>query len=337
MTNYQLIEVATRTTPSELTTKPGAKTATESSTTKITTTAQEGPSISTNMGADCVIPNNNYDALNHGSLLVNANCTRTYKCSNGHILVNEAYSCNSNANCEIRGDVRKCYCNEGYTGNGETCVPTNMTNCWDYFDAGFTVDGLYIIKPSYWTGVPFTVFCNMTDGGGWTIFQRRTDGSVDFNRNWMSYKEGFGELDHEFWLGNDKLYYLTNQGDYQLRIDMVNKDGAPYYAKYDLFRIHDESDNYRLSELGTYSGTAGLGYELRYHLNHSFSTIDRDNDAGSNRNCADIYKGGWWFNDCAFSNLNGVYLGPSPSGIYWYDLPAGSTGILYTEMKIRPV
>lgn len=63
MTNYQLIEVTTRTTPSELTTKPGAKTATESSTTKITTTAQEGPSISTNMGADCVIPNNNYDAL----------------------------------------------------------------------------------------------------------------------------------------------------------------------------------------------------------------------------------------------------------------------------------
>ncbi|PIK33303.1 fibrinogen-like protein A, partial [Apostichopus japonicus] len=72
------------------------------------------------------------------------------------------------------------------------------------------------------------------------VFQRRVDGSVDFYRNWQSYKVGFGELDHEFWLGNDKLYYLTNQGDYQLRIDMVNRDGAPYYAKFDLFRINDE-------------------------------------------------------------------------------------------------
>ncbi|PIK37289.1 hypothetical protein BSL78_25889, partial [Apostichopus japonicus] len=89
-----------------------------------------------------------------------------------------------------------------------------------------------------------------------TVFQRRVNGSVEFYRNWTSYKEGFGELDHEFWLGNDKLYYLTNQGDYQLRIDMVIRDGAPYYAKFDLFRINDESDNYKLSGLGTYSGTA---------------------------------------------------------------------------------
>ncbi|PIK41673.1 hypothetical protein BSL78_21478 [Apostichopus japonicus] len=144
---------------------------------------------------------------------------------------------------------------ETTTGDDPSIV---MKDCLDVFNAGDTTDGIYTIKPTNWNGDSFDVFCNMTDGGGWTVFQRRVDGSVDFYRNWQSYKEGFGELDHEFWLGNDKLYDLTNQGDYQLRIDMVNKDGAPYYAKFDFFRINDESDNYRLSGLGTYSGTAGL-------------------------------------------------------------------------------
>ncbi|PIK58778.1 tenascin, partial [Apostichopus japonicus] len=177
------------------------------------------------------------------------------------------------------------------------------------------------------------------------VFQRRVDGSVDFYRNWTSYKEGFGELDHEFWLGNDKLYDLTNQGDYQLRIDLVNKDGAPYYAEFDLFRIKDESDNYTLSGLGAFSGTADIdggapgGYALSYHLNSAFSTFDRDNDKAGGTSCAAIYHGAWWYKKCALSNLNGDYMAANDaqSSIYWYGLPGGSTNIKYTEMKIRPV
>lgn len=89
------------------------------------------------------------------------------------------------------------------------------------------------------------------------VFQRRVDGSEDFYRGWESYKDGFGSPNHELWLGNDKISTITNQRNYQLRIDLVDRNGSPYFAKYDLFRINDVTDNFRLVALGSYTGNAG--------------------------------------------------------------------------------
>ncbi|PIK50994.1 hypothetical protein BSL78_12123 [Apostichopus japonicus] len=126
---------------------------------------------------------------------------------------------------------------------------------------------------------------------------------------------------------------------------MVNKHGAPYYAKFDFFRINDESDNYTLSGLGNYSGTADTdggahgGYVLSFSRNSAFSTFDRDNDKAGGTSCAAIYHGAWWYKSCAVSNLNGDYMAADDalSSIHWYDLPGGHYNIKYTEMKIRPV
>lgn len=48
---------------------------------------------------------------------------------------------------------------------------------------------------------------------GWTVIQRRLDGTIDFYRNWDDYKRGFGQSEAEFWLGNERIHKLTSQGD----------------------------------------------------------------------------------------------------------------------------
>ena len=106
------------------------------------------------------------------------------------------------------------------------------------------------------------VFCDMTmDGGGWTVFQRRLNGSVDFYRDWASYKNGFGDLNGEFWLGNDNIHRLTAVDDVTLRVDLEDFDGNIKHAEFAIFKVADEGDKYRL-EIGGYNGTAGdsMGY-----------------------------------------------------------------------------
>ena len=85
-----------------------------------------------------------------------------------------------------------------------------------------------------------------TDGGGWTVFQRRLDGSVDFYLGWESYKRGFGNLSGEFWLGNDNLHRLTAVDDVMLRVDLEDFDGNVTYAAYTTFKVANEADKYQL-------------------------------------------------------------------------------------------
>ncbi|XP_071835802.1 uncharacterized protein [Apostichopus japonicus] len=285
-------------------------------------------------------------SISAGGFYVNPDCTRRAHCINGNVTWDDVYSCNPNALCEEQNNVRQCYCKTGYHGDGKTCL--QLTNCQDVYTAGINASGIYTIKPTNWSGSPFPVYCNMADGGGWTVFQRRVNGSVDFYRNWTSYKEGFGQIVHEFWMGNDKLYYITNQDNYQIRIDLVDREGTPYFAEYDLFRINDENDMYRLSAVGTYSGTAGTDDKnaLEYQFNSFFSTYDQDNDKDT-RHCAVVLQGAWWHSKCCRSNLNGNYFAsvlPSTkfccgghSSICWSNLPGPDHNIKYTEMKIRPV
>lgn len=129
---------------------------------------------------------------------------------------------------------------------------------------------------------------------GWIVIQRRFDGSVDFNRIWNEYKEGFGTIEGEFFIGLETLHLLTNTTKYELCVRIGDGGGDSAYAHYDDFQVGSEKDSYELKSLGKYSGTAGDN--LKVNKNMKFSTIDRDND-NFKGHCA-ILNGGWWYNSC---------------------------------------
>ncbi|XP_030387939.1 microfibril-associated glycoprotein 4-like [Scaptodrosophila lebanonensis] len=154
---------------------------------------------------------------------------------------------------------------------------------------------------------PFPVMCNSEiAGNGWLVIQRRKDGSVNFYRDWNDYKNGFGQLDGEFFIGLDKLHALTASQPFELYVQMESIKGIKKYARYDDFAIGNESELYALNVLGNYSGTAGDSME--YHKGQKFSTFDRDYDMHGKKNCAEFYVGAWWYKKCHYSNLNGQYM-----------------------------
>ena len=184
---------------------------------------------------------------------------------------------------------------------------------------------------------PFDVYCDMdTEGGGWTVFQRRTNGAQNFYLNWDDYVHGFGDVSGEFWLGLQKIRRLTASST-QLRVDLADFNGNEKYAKYRTFSVGDNDDKFRLTVSG-YSGTTGDS--LTVDNNQPFSTKDQDNDDDS-RHCAQSFTGGWWYKNCGYSNLNGgYYSGPnSPrwKGVFWYHWKGYYYSLKATEMKVRRV
>eukprot|EP00058_Branchiostoma_floridae_P015256 XP_002600744.1 hypothetical protein BRAFLDRAFT_83487 [Branchiostoma floridae] len=177
----------------------------------------------------------------------------------------------------------------------------------------------------------------MTGRVGWTVFQKRFDGSVHFANDWEAYKNGFGDLNGEFWLGNDKIYQITNTRSYRLKIDLENWSSETVFAEYATFYIEDEAAKYRL-QVGI--GTAGDG--LSYHDNNRFSTHDQDNDGTGSYHCAITHggRGGWWYRACEHSNLNQPYKqggdGTEHYGIQWNHWSGHYYSIKSSVMKIRP-
>ncbi|KAM3825757.1 ficolin-1-like isoform 1-T1 [Vipera latastei] len=210
-------------------------------------------------------------------------------------------------------------------------------SCKELLAQGVTLSGWHTIYPQDCR--PLRVLCDMdTDGGGWTVFQRRWDGSVDFFRDWAAYKRGFGSELSEFWLGNDHLHRLTSLGKNELHVDLMDFDNQYSFAKYGSFRVAAEHDQYRLT-VGTFlEGSADDS--LFIHNNMPFSTRDKQQDP-QRLNCAETYKGGWWYNDCHFTNLNGKYwLGEHDSyadGINWRTGRGFHYSYKLTEMKFRSV
>ncbi|GBN94856.1 Techylectin-5A [Araneus ventricosus] len=217
-------------------------------------------------------------------------------------------------------------------------------DCTDVLRNGYNQSGVYTIWPKsrLTDGKPLDVFCDMdTDDGGWTVLQRRGDFNRSndyFFQDWASYKSGFGDIRKNFWIGNDNMFALTNQRLYSIRIDLQDFEGARRYAVYDTFWIDDENNKYTL-HIKDYSGDAGDSMTPN-HDKQKFTTKDQDNDFHKEKNCAQEYKGAWWYFSCHWSNLNGLYLRGKHetrgTGVNWNNWKGSNESLKTTEMKIRP-
>jgi len=205
----------------------------------------------------------------------------------------------------------------------------------------------------YWmtkTWGAITVPCQLDEIIGWTVIMRRSNMNVSFDRDWLSYKNGFGETKTgDFWLGLENVYRITNQegsGKYALWMVITDGKQVPHVYPYESFNLKSESDDYAIQVDG-YHG------ELRDRLitDRPFVTKDHQNtlppsDIMHGRiNCAsftgastDLSGGGWWFTndgkkrsyyysryDCGNHNL----FATKPK---WPTM----TNVTSVEMKIRP-
>ncbi|KAM9363732.1 fibrinogen gamma chain [Symphorus nematophorus] len=244
--------------------------------------------------------------------------------------------------------------------------PITGTDCQDIANKGATTSGLYYVKPTKATE-QFLVYCEIDNfGRGFTVLQRRRDGSVDFDKDWIQYKEGFGYLSPddttEYWLGNEKIHLLTTSQTIPtvLRIELVDWDGNKRYADYNMFRLGSEADMYRLTYgffMGGDAGDAFDGFDFgddpsdKFYTSHNgmqFSTRDKDNDKYDG-NCAQQDGSGWWMNRCHAAHLNGKYYQGGrytekdagefgfDNGIIWVTWHNRWYSLKETTMKIIPL
>lgn len=256
---------------------------------------------------------------------------------------------------------------------------TYPSNCLEILNSnGASHTGIHQIRSNANPNAdPIMVYCDMSSsGGGWTVIQRRYDGSQDFYRPWLEYKLGFGNIGGEFWLGLENIHDLTGAAVNELLVELEDQDGVTVSAHYGAFSIASELERYRLRVLADYqqhdtnvyeqrSGYSsssndnnaaeeaedgiGAGDSLSYHAGSRFSTFDVDEDNWPEGNCAQSHGGGWWYNQCDRSNLNGRYLQPvdqtgeallpeqlSYQGMYWQTFHGPRYSLRKSRMLIRP-
>ena len=220
---------------------------------------------------------------------------------------------------------------------------TSVTSCCDFrpnyfFTFGRNTNtkapsGIYSLhKFCENNSVEAFAFCdNCKGGGGWLVILRRQDRSIDFNRTWLEYEDGFGKLTREFWYGLKALNCLTGQGSWEMRMDIKLANGTDIFLQYEQFKIASAKDKYKLT-VGGFQGTTTD--PMAYHNGMNFTTRNSDNDQWS-KNCA-LWSGpggGWWYKSCAHIQPNIQYKGTLGiilnNNCKWYTLP-------FIAIKIRP-
>ncbi|XP_060587010.1 fibrinogen-like protein A [Ruditapes philippinarum] len=216
----------------------------------------------------------------------------------------ESNPCKNGGTCNNLVANYTCSCPaewEGYNCNISAFV---ATDCLDLLNAGITTSGKYPIN-LWQTNTMIDVYCDMeTDGGGWTVFQNRFDGSLDFYRNFYQYENGFGEVSLDCL---KHVQEIATQSPTKLRIHLTDVHDTFYYREFLDFSL---TTSLYVLNIGTASGTPLINpFGLNNHNGMAFSTFDSDNDVDLS-NCAERIESGWWYNACGDVDLNSNYATP---------------------------
>jgi len=224
---------------------------------------------------------------------------------------------------------------ECHTNSG----PIDNCCCLGYNNNHFNAKASRVYTIANFCGVKcinVKAYCDTNSGGGgWIVIQRRDFRySTNFHRGWTEYEDGFGSLHSEFWFGLGAIHCLTNQGQWELRIDFTFKNGTKSYLHYNDFKIGPPGDKYRLNISG-FTGITLTDPFVTHNLNgQTFKTLDQRQGS----NCLitghdSAAPGGWWYYSCFHINLNYNAGGPYGSMYIarkWYNP-------VFIEMKIRPI
>ncbi|XP_058122420.1 ficolin-3-like [Anopheles ziemanni] len=197
------------------------------------------------------------------------------------------------------------------------------------------ISGTYTIQLNT-NSTPFEVFCEQRKfEGGWIVIQHRFNGAVDFYRNWTEYRDGFGDLEGEFWLGLEHVHQLTKNRPHQLVVEFRDFHDNYGNVTYGEFEIQSEADSYRVKKIGKFTGPATSDNFITYR-GRKFTTFDRNNDA-FDMDCAVLRHGAWWYEGCTNQNLNGRYQNTTndPSSMTWFGLKNDFRGLSFSRIMIR--
>jgi len=218
---------------------------------------------------------------------------------------------------------------------------TNIATCCDLiaYHISKPIPATYDVD-CCWCDAPFEAakaYCDPYEG--WTVIQRRKDGSEEFNRPWTEYEKGFGDLDGEFWYGLKAMNCLTQKGQWELRVDFEFPNKTRSYLHYNVFRVGSASEEYPLTISGFTGITPTDPFSTQTLDGQKFTTFDKDNDKWNDVNCAGKWgsnngSGGWWHSNCWHINLNNQY-NPGQSGFLYLDYTWYNPK--WIEMKMRPV
>ncbi|NWY76881.1 ANGL3 protein, partial [Erithacus rubecula] len=136
------------------------------------------------------------------------------------------------------------------------------------------------------------------------------------------------------WLGLKKIYSITKQGSYLLRIELQDWRGNRRHIEYS-FSLGGPSSNFSL-QLARRAGSIPNALPERATLR--FGTADT-----RPASCPLSQQGGWWHSECEETNLNGKYVTPRSrgrldrgKGLYWKPKKGRYYLLKSTKLMIHP-